>query len=93
MIRCTCCQAELNAPEFFNGSPYGSTCVKKVDPSRRPKARKYIAAEAYKIVQAGQRSVVNVKVNGKWEQRTVYGDVQAQTTSTYMQDGVLYVAI
>ena len=92
MIRCTCCQTELTAPQFHNGNPYGYTCIKKVDPARKKSKVVYVECEAFKVVQAGQRNIVNVKVGGKWVQIVCYGDINSQTTTTYMQDGVLYVA-
>ncbi len=64
-IRCTCCQAELTAPQFYNGNVYGMTCIKKVDPSQKVSKTVYIACESFKIISAGQRNIVNVKVNGK----------------------------
>lgn len=91
-IRCTCCQALLTAPQFHNGYAYGWTCIKKVDPSFKQTKTVYVACEAFKVVQAGQRSVVNVKINGKWKQVVVYGHIESRTTSTYMQEGVMFIA-
>lgn len=91
-IRCTCCQAELTAPQFHDGKPYGWTCIKKVDPSFKQTKTVYVACEGFKVVQAGQRCVVNVKLDGKWSQVVVYGDIESRTTSTYMQDGILFIA-
>lgn len=92
MVRCTCCQAELSAPQFFNGNPYGYTCVKKVDPSQKKSKTVYVQCEAFKVIQEGQRCVVNVKLAGKWQQIVVYGDINTRTTTTVMQDGILFVA-
>jgi len=92
IIRCTCCQAELTAPQFYNGFPYGFTCIKKVDPAQKRTKVVYVAVDSFKVVQSGQRNVVNVTVNGKSKQVVCYGDINARTTSTYMQDGVLFVA-
>jgi hypothetical protein len=91
-IRCTCCQTELTAPQFHNGNPYGWTCIKKVDPSHKQTKIVYVACEAFKVVVAGQRCVVNVKLEGKWSQVVVYGDIETRTSSTYMQDGVLFIS-
>ena len=91
-IRCTCCQAELTAPQFYNGNVYGMTCIKKVDPAQKVSKTVYIACESFKIISAGQRNIVNVKVNGKVKQIVCYGDIEGQTTSTFMQDGTLFVA-
>lgn len=92
MIRCHCCQAELTAPQFFNGNVYGYTCIKKVSGQKQTKTV-YVECEAFKVIQAGQRTVVNVKIAGKWEQKVVYGDFATRTTSTFMQDGKLFVAV
>lgn len=92
MIRCTCCQTELTAPQFYNGHPYGSTCIKRVDPSQKVSKVVYVACEEWKILSEGQRSVVKVKVGGKWSQVVAYGDIHGRTTTTYMQDGVMYIA-
>ena len=91
-IRCTCCQAELTAPQFYNGNVYGMTCIKKVDPAQKVSKTIYIACESFKIISTGQRNIVNVKVNGKVKQIICYGDIQSQTTTTFMQDGTLFVA-
>lgn len=95
-IRCTCCQAELTAPQFYNGHPYGWTCIKKVDPQFKRTKTVYVACEAYKQVsdENTTRLVVNVKYNGKWTQVVAYGanSVEQRTTTTFMQDGVLFVA-
>ena len=91
-IRCTCCQAELTAPPFYNGNVYGMTCIKKVDPAQKVSKTVYVACESFKIVSEGQRCVVNVKVNGKVKQVVCYVDIQSRTTCTYMQEGVLFIA-
>lgn len=92
MIRCTCCQAELTAPQFYNGNPYGFTCIKKVDPTQKRNKTIYVACDSFKVIQAGQRNVVNITVGGKVKQVVCYGDIQSRTTATYMQDGVLFIA-
>lgn len=95
MIRCTCCQAELTAPQFYNGNPYGYTCIKKVDPSYKRTKTVYLAMEAFKLISdpaTSTRHIVNVKHNGKWQQIVCYGDIQSRTTTTYMQNDVLFVA-
>lgn len=91
MIRCTCCQTELKAPQFYNGNPYGYTCIKKVDPSFKKSKIIYLECEEFKVVQSGQRNVVNVKVSGKLKQVVVYGDIQTRTTGTFIQDGKMYI--
>lgn len=95
MIRCTCCNTELTAPQFYNGHPYGMTCIKKVDPSQKLSKVEYVAVEAYKLVSdpsASSRHVVNVKYQGNWKQIVCYsGSFETKTSSTFMQDGILYV--
>lgn len=95
MIRCTCCNTELTAPHFYNGFPYGFTCIKKVDSAQKRTKTVYFAMEAFKLISdlaTTTRHVVNVKHNGKWQQIVCYGDFNVRTTSTYMQDGVLFVS-
>jgi hypothetical protein len=96
LIRCTCCQSELTAPQFYNGFPYGYTCITKVDPSYKRTKRVYVACEAFKQVSDSTttRLVVNVKVAGKWVQVVGYGasSVDQHSSSTYMQDSILFVA-
>ena len=96
MIRCTCCQAEITAPQFYNGNPYGYTCIKKVDPAYKRTKTVYVAVEAYKVVSDADinistRHAVNVKVGGKWKQVVAYGIFSGKTTCTYFQNDVLYV--
>jgi hypothetical protein len=95
MIRCTCCQAELTAPQFYNGHPYGMTCIKKIDPAQKITKTVYVQVEAFKVVSlpGSTRHVVNVKYNGKWVQVVCYGpSIEERTTSTFMQAGNLFVA-
>lgn len=92
MIRCTCCQAELTAPQFYNGHPYGWTCIKKVDPAQKRTKTVYLACDSFKVLQAGQRNVVAIQVGATKKTIVVYGDINKQTTSSYMQDGTLFVA-
>lgn len=95
IIRCTCCQAELTAPQFHNGYPYGYTCIKKINPEQKQTKIKYISVDAFKVVQqAGTRFVICVKFDGKWVQFVCYGSttsVEDRTSSTFMQDGILFV--
>lgn len=96
IIRCTCCQAELMAPQFYNGNPYGYKCVRKVDPAYKQSKVKYFSVDAFKIAQqAGTRFVLHVNYNGKWIQVVCYGStasIQDRTSNTFMQEGVLFVA-
>ena len=92
LIRCTCCQAELTAPQFYNGNPYGYTCIKKVDPSYKRTKTVYVACDSFKVIQAGQRNVVSIQVGSTKKTIVVYGDIEGQTTSSYMQNGILFVA-
>jgi len=91
-IRCTCCQSELTQPQFYNGYVYGMTCIKKVDPAFKTTKTVYVVCEAFKVVSSGSRNVVNVKVAGKVYQIVCYGDIENRTTTTFMQDGILFVA-
>jgi hypothetical protein len=93
MIRCTCCQAEITCPQFFNGKPYGYTCVKKVSGQKRVK-REYVACESFKVIQGEgtQRQVIRLTLNGVRKDVVCYVDLQDGRWSVgYVQDGILYV--
>lgn len=95
IIRCTCCQAELTAPQFHNGFPYGYTCIKKINPEQKQTKTKYFSVDAYHVTQqTGTRFVMQVYRNGKWVQFTCYGSTNSindRTSLTFMQEGVLFV--
>ena len=93
MIRCTCCQTELTAPQFYNGFPYGYACIKKIDPAYKRTKTVYVACDSFKVQSMGSRHQVRVLVDGKAYSFITYGDsMEGQTTSTMMQDGILFVA-
>lgn len=94
MIRCTCCQTELTAPQFYNGHPYGMTCIKKVDPAQKITKTVYVAVEAFKIAsgEGTARMVIRLTYQGKPKTITVYVGANGQWSNSLLQDGVLYVA-
>lgn len=40
-VLCTCCKAELTAPQYHNGFPYGYTCIRKFDEKHEKADIKY----------------------------------------------------
>ena len=47
-IYCVCCGCVLTMPQFFNGSPYGYTCILKVNPAQKQIKNKYVALDILK---------------------------------------------
>lgn len=94
MIRCTCCNTELTAPQFYNGHPYGMTCIKRIDPAQKVVKTVYVATEAFKVVsgEGTNRMVIHARYNGKTKAITVYVGTNGQWSNSLLQDGVLYVA-
>ena len=94
MIRCTCCQSELTAPQFYNGHPYGMTCIKRIDPAQKVVKTVYVACEAFKITsgEGTARMVIRITCKGKTKAITVYVGTNGQWSNALLQDGVLYVA-
>lgn len=92
LLRCTCCQAELTAPQFFEGKPYGYTCISKVSGQKKTKIP-YIACDSFTCDTMGYRHTVKCVIEGKKHTFiTLGGDINTQTTRTYMQNGVLFVS-
>ena len=100
MIRCTCCQAEITAPQFYNGLPYGYTCITKVSGQKRTKVV-YTAVEYTVLQGAGtQRQVVRVTAYGQKKNIVFYVCStssaltleEGKVSGAYYQDGVLYVS-
>lgn len=93
MIRCTCCQAEITCPQFFNGNPYGYTCVKRVAPALKRRKVVYKACDSFKILsgEGTGRMVVRVVVDGVAANRVCYVDISTGRMSIgYLQDDILY---
>lgn len=61
---CSCCGADINAPQFYKGKAYGYTCIKKVDPSfkRKTKTGIWIKPDSVEIVQREGRALWDVSV-------------------------------
>jgi len=69
LTTCTCCGAELDNVQFYEGNAYGSTCVLKVDPQYKVnKKAKWIEAEYKDLVGGNYRAGLwyKVKVLDKW---------------------------
>lgn len=94
MIRCTCCNTELTAPQFYNGHPYGMTCIKRIDPAQKVVKTVYVATESFKITsgEGTSRMVIRTSYKGKTKAITVYVGTNGQWSNALLQDGVLYVA-
>ena len=96
MIRCTCCQAEITAPQFFNGNPYGYTCIKKVSDQKRFKLE-YKPCDSFKIIgdlSVSTRVEVVYEISGKKHRHAFYMDQETGTFNpfhAYVQDGILYL--
>lgn len=100
LIRCTCCQAELTAPQFHKGRPYGYTCITKVSGQKRTKV-KYTAVD-YTVLQGADtsRQVVKVTAYGQTKRVVFYVSADSDTltleggkvSGAYYQDGVLFVS-
>lgn len=96
MIRCTCCQAEITCPQFFNGNPYGYTCIKRVDPALKRKKVVYQACDSFKVLsgEGSQRMIVKTVINGVSSNQVCYVDLTNNRWSIgYIQDGTLYSPI
>lgn len=51
---CSCCSAEVTAPQFHNGKVYGWTCIKKVKPEAKQTKTKWLELSNPKIVAMQQ---------------------------------------
>lgn len=99
LIRCACCQAEITAPQFHNGKPYGWTCIHKVAPGKKRTKDVYHAVDfKQQVVSPSARQVAIVKWNGQRKAVVFYCQsagmpvTECDTGSTVFQDGVLYVS-
>src|SRR5690554_3849409 len=100
LIRCTCCQAELTMPQFYNGRPYGYTCITKVSKQKRTKVA-YVAVEYTVLQGAGtSRQVVKVSTHGQTKAVVFYVSADSDTltieggkvSGAYYQNGTLFVS-
>lgn len=100
LIRCTCCNAELTAPQFYNGLPYGYTCITKVSKQKRTKVA-YVPVEYAVLQGAGTgRQVAKVTAYGQTKKVVFYVSADSDTFTleggkvpgAYYQDGTLYVS-
>lgn len=91
ILRCTCCQAEITMPQFYNGFPYGYTCITKIDPKFKRTKTTWIACDSFKLLSDPSlttRLVYRVKVNGKVFDVVSY----APGNNVYEQNNILYVS-
>lgn len=51
LVQCTCCGSEVTCPQFYNGKPYGYTCIKKVAPAQKRVKTEYVVADEFAIQQ------------------------------------------
>jgi len=101
ILLCTCCKAEITAPQWYNGYPYGYTCISKVSNQKRTKER-YQAVE-YKVMQGAgtQRQIVRITANGVSANVVIRVSMDSTVFSidggklgsgSYYQDGTLFLS-
>lgn len=96
MITCTCCGSEVTFPQFYNGKPYGYTCIKKVAPTQKRVKREYVACESFKVMEGEGtgRQIIRLVLNGVRQDVVCYVDMtDGRWSCGYVQDGVLYVPV
>lgn len=68
-VLCSCCGTECTMPQFYNGKPYGYTCITKVAPDyKRSKDNGlWIATDKTEVIHANKstpQAMLKVFVNG-----------------------------
>lgn len=97
-IRCACCNSELTAPQFYNGLPYGWSCIKKIVPNTKQNKRKFVAVDNFKVItgNTGQRKVIRLEKDGKVYKHVFYcRSAEAScldSAGSFYQNGTLFVA-
>ena len=94
ILTCTCCGADITAPQFHNGLPYGYTCIKKVDPARKQSKAKFYEVEGFKAVReriqfGGERQKITLAVftfKGNKYSANVFASQMVE------QDGTVFVS-
>lgn len=78
IVTCTCCQAEITAPQYYNGKPYGYSCVKKVSPNFKRKKNDVVVVEFVKLVSPIDRTcfTMTVKINNRNKSFPAYGNTE-----------------
>ena len=103
---CSCCGADINAPQFFNGKAYGYTCVTKVAPKNFKRTKEvYVELELafFKLPENSTRisKLVAIyegrKINlgGAYCDRNevIKGEIKNLTAEKFtMADGKIYVS-
>jgi hypothetical protein len=102
IMTCTCCGADITAPQFFQGKPYGWTCIKKVNPAAKQSKVKFVAVELVKFVSKLTKEEITAAVlaDGKFPYGTngvvlVNGKkvaFPATATNTFVQNGNVFVS-
>lgn len=64
LVQCTCCGSDVTMPQFFEGKPYGYTCIKKVAPAQKPTKVEWVVCESFTTKQEGARIYFKGKVEG-----------------------------
>lgn len=59
IVNCASCGEELTAPKFYEGKPYGYSCIKKVCPSKAKDLESYVSIGTLED-RIGKRPVVTV---------------------------------
>ncbi len=91
-IKCTCCQADITAPQFHNGKPYGWTCILKVKPNaKRSKKSTWIKADEIIETVVGLRIKRVAVLNGLKYVAMVLVGSNGIPASSHIQGGLIQV--
>ena len=87
---CTCCGSEVTVPYFFGNGVYGWSCIKKVNPAAKKRARN-ILVKADKIEWVGNNVIAHLY--GKRLNVTTYAQRYAadRELSVEQKNGYFYV--
>lgn len=99
ILRCTCCQAEITAPQFHNGYPYGYTCIRKISNQKRNNTKyQPVGYEVLTTDKNTTRLIVRITAHGKSINAVIYvsGDCptieKGKMQGYYYQDGILFMS-
>lgn len=97
IVQCTCCGSDVTMPQFFNGKPYGYTCILKVAPSQKRVKVEYVQADEYAVSQdggkfnfAGRVSGFKVVRSNGYSAEQFYGNAKL-AGSIYVADGKAFI--
>jgi hypothetical protein len=90
LVQCTCCGSDVTMPQFFEGKPYGYTCIKKVAPAHKRTKVEYVVCESFSVIQEGGRFFFKGKVEGFQTFRT-HGYSAEKMYGVVIVDGVAMI--